>query len=465
MPTTALVAQVATTLERHRLTRPGERVVVAVSGGPDSMALLDALVELREQLCVSLVVAHLNHGLRGAASDGDAQFVADRAAALGLPCRIGTADVAAERRQRGGSLEMAARRARYAFLQIVAAEAKAEKVALGHTSDDQVETILLRLLRGGELDALRGMPIARPISPGASTTVIRPLLEVSRAQVLEHLAARGATWRTDASNVDPSFTRNWIRHELLPALGADLPGLLLRAAERGGRLAEVIARQAGELVTAGEGEARLDVARLASLPRLIRRAALRRASQLVRKGDGLSWRTLDAMERLLEQPNGHAVSLPGGVEAQNSYGQLIVRAGKAPPPGFSVTLTVPGHLEVPQAGLWLDASEIACRLGAETSRWEETADLDVVGERLTVRTRRPGDRFVPLGLGAPTKLKDFLIAQRVPRAERGHLLLVEGKCGIVWVVGLRLDDRAKITPATRRCARLRAGPLPGKSGQ
>lgn len=460
MATSPLAAQVAATIRLYNLTKPGERVLVAVSGGPDSMAILHALAELRGELGLSLLVAHFNHRLRGAASDEDAQFVAGQAAALGLPCHIGAADVAAQWRERGLSLEMAARRARYAFFQSAAAITGAHRVALGHTADDQAETILLRLLRGGELDALRGMPIARPLAQGHPTTVIRPLLELSRSQVLEYLASQRIPWRADASNLDTTITRNWIRHELLPALNArcgDARGLLLRAGAAGARLADLIAASAEPLAAVrGRDEVRLEVAALADAPRLLRRAVLRQACRPCE----VSWRTLDELERLLHPPSGRTVCLPNGLQAQHCYGQIIIRRARAAASELTLSLSIPGRLDIPQVGLRLEASETTRDHAIGGDRWQEVVDLDVTGESLRVRTRRPGDRFVPLGLGAPTKLKDFLIRLRIPRAERDRLLLVEGKCGIVWVVGVRLDDRAKVTSSTRRRAILRATPLP-----
>ena len=478
MADTAFPEKVAATIECHELLRTGDVVAIAVSGGPDSMALLHALFELREHFGVLLRVASLNHMLRGHASADDALFAVEHARSLGLPSKLGDADARAERVRRGGSLEMAARRARYDFLEGVAAEWSASKVALGHTADDQVETILLRLLRGGELAALRGMPIARPLSPTSNATLIRPLLDVTRAEVLDFLASRRIPWRADATNADRSFLRNWVRHELLTALeargGAALRATLLRAAEHARTLLDLAGAQASQLLTVGTGGARLDSACLAAAPRLVRREAIRRGYAAAGGRGDLTRRALDATERLIESRAGRSAWLAGGFVAERCYGALLLRPRAAPAPKVSLPLAIPGRIEVPQLGFWLDATPVDCQLpsadcrlptadclrAAKENPWEEVVDLDVVGDSLEVRTRRPGDRFVPLGLGAATKLKDFLIGQRVPRAERDRLLLVVGREGIAWAVGLRLDERAKVTPATRRAARLRAGPLP-----
>jgi len=511
---TAFADKVLDTVRQHGLFCAGDRVVVAVSGGPDSMALLEAMVELRERLEVWLCVAHLNHGLRGWAAEEDAEFVAARAAALGLEAKLGATDVAAERERRGGSVEMAARRARYAFLERVAAEVEAARVALGHTADDQVETVLQRLLRGGELDALCGMPVmralaadvprgpspapsARELSAAPSSTgsageakkivsfsrgggrvmVVRPLLDVSRADMLDYLAARGVGYRVDESNADVSFQRNLVRHRLLPVLearwGGGLRATLLRLAAQARELMGVVAGQAEGLVEREGGGARLDVEQLARQPRLVRRAAVRRAYELAGGAGELTRRAIDAVEGLLGGGSGREVSLAGGILAQRSYGELRFhkRDGTALP-AVRLVLDVPGRVEVPEVGIWVEAEVVRGppARGAGTAqpgaavphakrKWEEVVDRDRVGERLVVRTRAPGDRFEPLGLGGRKKLKDFLIDERVPREERARLLVVEGRCGIAWVVGLRLDERAKVRAETRRFARLRAGRL------
>ncbi len=454
-PLSPLASRALATIRRHNMLSGGERVIVAVSGGPDSMALLDVLVELREPLGLRLCVAHLNHCLRGQEATEDAEFVAARADALGLPAKIGSADVAALRQARGGTLEVAARRARYAFLEAVAAQAAASRVALGHTAEDQAETILLRLLRGGELAALCGMPPRRTISPGSSTLVVRPLIEARRADVLSYLAERGVAWRADATNVDPSFRRNWVRHELLPALGARLGGdaatALLNLQEAAHQLSRAIAAVA----------ASVPLADLAAVPRIVRREALRMAHRRAGGTGGLTWRTLDAIESLLAGGAGRMVALPCGLVAERQYREIVFRQRSLARPAVRAALTVPGRVELPELGLWLEAEALESPPHELRGRggWEEVVDIDAVGERLEVRTRRPGDRFVPLGMAAPVKLKDFLISQHVPRCERDAVPLATCPAGIVWVVGLRLDDRAKVTPATRRFARLRAGRL------
>ncbi|MFP4057450.1 MAG: tRNA lysidine(34) synthetase TilS [Candidatus Brocadiia bacterium] len=452
------------TIRRGGLLAHGDRVVVAVSGGPDSMALLEALVALRERLGLELWVGHLDHGLRGAAGAADAAFVAARARELGLPVEVGRAEVG-----RGGSVEHAARRARYAFLERLAGRLGAGRVALGHTADDQVETILEGLLRGGELGALCGMPASRPIAEGSAVRVVRPLLEVRREEGLAFLARRGVGYRVDESNADLDFERNLVRHRLLPLLeGRAGPGLRSRLLDLAGRASDFAAAAlalADALVGEDAEGVRLEARRLAAQPRLVRRLAVRRAYVRAGGSGELRRRAIDAVEHLLGAQSGRRAELAGGLVAWREYDAVRVGRPAASPRPVHAVLPVPGRLELPQAGLWVEAELLEGPApGYSPDRWEELVDLGRTGRPLAVRTRRPGERFQPLGLGGSKAVKDLLTDQRVPRRERARQLVVVGRCGIAWVVGRRLDERARVTPATRRVARLRAGPLAAGEG-
>ena len=223
-----LMQTVRSTFQRYHLIDPGQALVVGVSGGPDSLCLLHVLRELAPDLALRLHVAHLHHGLRGVDADADAAFVQETAVAWGLPVTIEHADVAALAQQTGMSLEEAARHARYSFLARVAERNGARAIAVGHTADDQVETVLMHFLRGSGLAGLRGMqPVsdfgfwmrgAEPAAAIGGAVLLRPMLSVSRAEILDYCADHGLTPRFDRSNEDTTFFRNRLRHELLPLL-------------------------------------------------------------------------------------------------------------------------------------------------------------------------------------------------------------------------------------------------------
>ncbi|NQT50603.1 tRNA lysidine(34) synthetase TilS, partial [bacterium] len=448
-----------------------DRVVVAVSGGPDSMALLDVLVSLRAELGLWLCVAHLNHGLREAAA-ADAECVAARAAELGVPFHGGACDVLAEQDAHGGSIEMAARRVRYAFLGQVAAETRANRIATGHTADDQVETVVLGLLRSGSPECIAGMPAARPLEPGSEVTVVRPLLDATRDDVLHHMARRGLAYCEDETNADTTFARNAVRHHLLPLLsGPDgkFRQDVLRAAKRMRQLLDVMDATADSVVRGRDGRARVAVASVHALHGLGLGRVVRKAFAIVGGRGEVVLAAMHGVAALCEGGSGREAHLPDGVVVRREYGDLVFlkqqpTAG-APLPhrgeALRRPLPVPGQVAAPEGGLRLSAEAVErgpSRPVADDP-WEEVVDLDKVGGPLVVRRREAGDRFQPLGLGGTKKLKDYFIDQHVPRDTRDEALVVEGPHGIVWVVGHRLDDRAKVTPATRHFARLSAAPL------
>lgn len=328
----ALTEQVARVLHAHRLASPGERIVVAVSGGLDSVSLLAALVALRPAWRFTLRVAHLNHQLRPEAAE-DAAFVEQLAARYGLPVTVGSRPVAAMAQEQGRSLEDMAREERYAFLREVARQYSAARIAVAHTMDDQVETVLLHLVRGAGADGLSGMPLCRPLE--RDCRLIRPLLACWRRDVAAFAQAQGLAWREDASNRDPAFLRNRIRHELLPLLERYNP----QARSAIATLAET-ARAEHELMTtlAGRrlrqtrrpyrpGAVRLGLRGLRRQPLALRRAILRLAIERV-KGDlrliGFQhWQELDGL--LTERPDGSIVDLPGRLQAVKSGSDLLIR--------------------------------------------------------------------------------------------------------------------------------------------
>jgi len=361
------------------------RFLIGVSGGPDSVALLDGLVRLgyRPHIC------HLNHKLRGAASDGDAKFVRQLAGKYGLPVTIKAQRVAAD--------EDACRRSRLAFFERVAVKTGTTTLALAHTADDQVETFLLRLFRGAGKDGLAGIWPERQLG---KLRVIRPLLEVTREEVLKYLNAQGLHWREDASNADRRFLRNRVRHELLPLLERDYnPGI--RAALR--RTAEIL-----------RAEAEADPA-----------AAERRAVR------AMSFAQVEALRKLARK---EAVPLPV--------------AGKW-------KLMVPGKTVIEELGirLYVGATFLSREddLGRDknVAPTEEMFDADTLGDGLFVRTWRAGDRFQPLGMTGEKKLQDFFVDEKVPRRERGRVPLVCAADGqIAWVVGYRIAEPFKVTEQT-----------------
>jgi tRNA(Ile)-lysidine synthase len=456
-----LLDAVRGTLERYSMIGWGDRVVVAVSGGADSMALLFLLHALSPNLHCALAVAHLDHGLRPS-SAADARFVEEQAASLGLPMMSERCDVRAEAAAGRQGIEEAARRVRQAFLARVATEWGATRIALGHTADDQAETVLFRLARGTGWTGLCGMA---PVSG----RIIRPLLFVTRGEARQFAADQQLPWREDETNCDVSFARNRIRERILPELAAINPDVVrsvARFANVAGDMRDVERYVVDRLwddvcESEGSGSLRLARARVVALPPSVQSVVLREAMCRVR-GDlrGLGHSHVVAARRLAGGAADRGeLHLPRLRLLVSRASIDFLAGGRRPPAGpWLVPLSL-GRTTVATAGLSVEISLVArdeVPTGSAGSRWEEVADADAVRFPLVARGRRDGDRFAPLGMGRDVRLKSFLINARIPVVERDHLALVCDQEKIVWVAGVRLSDRVKLRDSTQRVLVMRA---------
>ena len=444
----ALSDSVLATIRRYALVSRGGRVVVALSGGPDSVALVHLLRALECQGELTLAgLAHLNHRLRAAASDADAAFCRAFADELGLPIHVGQADVRTVSREEKRSIEDAARKVRYAFLETAADHFKADVIAVGHSRDDQAETFLLRLIRGA---GTRGLGSIRP----KAGRVVRPLIETSRAELRQYAAERGLRFREDESNGDVSVPRNRIRHELLPYLQREFsPGIIdvlareaALAQDDEGRLQEEAIDLAASivLVNTAEQSVCIDAGGIRSAHPALRSRVARHALAHfgVERYIGFDHvgRLLDLVDR--GRP-GQTLSLPGQQAVHEGERILLkppaprTRVGPGHPDTFRLPLAVPG--EATARGWCLNAERLS---GSGLQGGPQAGDVFGVRVRpvdgeLAVRFRRPGDRFEPPGLGGLTKkLQDYFVDRKVARADRDRLpLVVDADDRIVWVVG------------------------------
>ena len=430
-------------------------MVVAVSGGGDSVGLLRVLHSSAEEFGLRLSVAHLDHETRGEEGRGDARFVAELAGSLGLPFDLGHWCAT-----RPGHFEADARRARYEWLAGVAQARGSPHVAVGQTLDDQAETILHRVVRGTGLRGLAGMPVRRKLAPGV--VLVRPLLGVSRGEVREYLEAIGQGFREDSTNLDTSRTRARIRLELLPELAVKYnPGVaealvrLARIASDSSRALERLAsaRMVGILLESEADRLVLDRPALAKLDppgrSEVLRLAWRRAGWPEGAMDARRWRRLAGL-------GWSRLSAGAGVEASATPDRLIL-CRSLDEPGPSRREPVP--LPVPGWASW-EGGRIGTTLDPDDPR-DESVDLDAVVLPLTIRQGEPGDRFEPLGLGEGSQpLNDFFRGRRVPRTRRSSVPIVCDQAGIIWVVGHRISHRVRLTGATTRTLGLRFEPDP-----
>lgn len=456
-------------ISKHGLVSAGERLAVAVSGGADSVCLLHILAQRQRELGVELHAVHLNHQLRGAESDWDATYVSDLARHLDIPATIERRDVAAYRNQKGCSLEEAAREERYSFLAKVARATGAVKIVLGHTRDDQIETIMMHLLRGTGLAGLRGLQPRSLLQYGEDRgrmEIVRPLLEVTRQETSSYCWRSHLEPRSDSSNESLSFLRNRVRLELLPILKSYNPSIdkaLLRLATVASDDVAFIEEQASglwhEVAKEESGAIYLDVNRMTSLPRAMQKYIFRLSiAQLQGSLKDVEANHIEAMMNLLSRPSGKKLCLPQGLMLATEYGHLVLtstQSSSCPLPSIEnqFNINVPGETISPGWQVKADILQEA----AYTSENGFTAslDLDKAGRELAVRQRKPGDSFQPLGMNQTKKLQDFMVDARIPRAWRDRVPLVCSREQILWVVGWRINDRVKVTEATKGTLRLK----------
>jgi tRNA(Ile)-lysidine synthase len=441
--------------------------VVAVSGGSDSVGLLRVLCQIAEPVGLSLSVAHLDHGVRGGAARGDATFVAELARSLGLPV-----DLSQWQPARAAHFESDARRARYDWLTQVARERGAGAVAVGHTRDDQAETILHRILRGTGPRGLAGIPGRRTLTTEPKVALVRPLLGSSRRGIRAFLNAIGQPFREDETNALMTRTRSRIRHDLLPKLAAEYNPAVDRALLRLGAISASLAHAIDRDASAAAQSAIISVTDdclvlkhpfLQSSPRFlvteILRVLWRRAGWPEGSMSAHRWRRLASLIRLNEiKP-----VVIGARVLVSSDGSFLVlsrsptpkTSGPSTPLRVEIPLSIPGRIEVPWADCCIDAWEVG--MGEVVA--DEVVDFDQVAGALYVRAAVPGDRFDPLGMGGKgMPLADFFRGRRVSPARRARTPLVCDQSGIVWVAGHRIAERVKETSRTERRVKFRLAP-------
>ena len=484
-----LKEKVKQTIKKYGMLFPEDRVVVGVSGGPDSVALLHILKELAPRLKISLSLAHLNHRFRSRDSDRDAEYVQELALELGLPVIVESRDVPAFIKKEGLSPEGGARRARYDFFNKVVTRLKANKVALGHNADDQAETVLMRLLRGSGREGLGGIPPVRELKPGSKVEIIRPLIEATREEIERYLKENRIKSRLDASNIEPVYLRNRIRLKLLPLLAKYNPNvksILVRTAQILGEedryLEGIVKKHLKRIMGKKRGGITLDIIKLSSPSLPIQRRILRKSLGLM-KGNKLDIQLahIDDILDLLRTRGRASLDLPGNILVTKEYRRLSLGFKKKKrAPSFNYPLKVPGITKIseidrsfqtkilnkrPKAlketlkkrayfdyegALALAPSTKKARITRFSNASERLPSYGRIKSPLFLRNREIGDRFQPLGMKGSKKLKDFFIDEKIPLKERERApLLLSGK-EIIWVVGYRISDKAKVTNKTKK---------------
>ena len=483
-------------IRARRLFRPGQRILVAVSGGADSMVLLHVLRELALKYHWKLTVAHLNHQLRGRSSAADERLVRRTARALKLPASVERAQVRELARAQKLSLEMAARAVRHDFLARTARQRRIQVIALAHHSDDQLELFFLRLLRGSGGEGLSGMKWRNPSPGDPAIELVHPLLEQPKAALIAFAAERGIRYREDASNAVLDFQRNRIRHELLPLLRKQYQPALGRTlarvmnifgaeaefvSEAGNAWLALWCKGGGQELKPGRSTSRnasgtkafplsplnpLPSTRFDQLPLALQRRCVQ--LQLLRLGIVSDYELVEQLRVTADRPvtvgRGQAqgkARRKGGVAAtcrvvRNQLGIVHLQVDAAAEfQGGSAALELTGRageVEFDGTGIRWRIHSRGPVIGAKGRPGRECFDADKIGGTVCLRHWRPGDRFQPIGMPHPVKLQDFLTNQKVPRAHRRQLIVATTANGeIFWVEGMRISERFKLTNPTIRC--------------
>jgi len=465
-----LLRKVARTIEENAMVRPGDTVLTAVSGGPDSVALVHILSTLAPVFSFQLAIAHLNHGLRSRESDRDAEFVASLARKLNLQFYEDKKDVRRYQGRHNLSPEEAARQVRYAFFSQVAEAHGYTKIAVGHQLDDNAELVMMFFLRGSGTLGLSGIP---PVRDGK---IIRPLINIKRSEIIDYLARGDLEYVSDSSNADPSYLRNKIRHELIPQLAATYNPKIVETLNR---LASVVKSEEKwideltehlfETVLIHRSADRIDFSleSFGNLPLAARRRLIRKAIFKI-KGDlrRITFAHVDAALRLvIKGPQTGGIDLPNHIRVQRHGQTLMVSIQKqrlrSPASdlsptvctAYAYTIAAPGVLSIKEAGVYLKLTETSI---------EKITNIHLAGQRiaffditkvqfpLVVRNFHPGDRFTPLGMDGTQKLKNFFINNKIPKDQRAKCPLLVSNGKIIWVAGHRLDNSVKVDHKTRK---------------
>ena len=450
------------TIARYGMFGPGDTVLIAVSGGPDSVTLAYILHTIAGEYALQLAVAHLHHGLRGLESDRDAEFTAALAGKLDLPFYLEKKDVRAFQRHRRLSPEEAARRVRYEFYNAVAVKDGFNKIAIGHHSHDNAELVLMNLLRGSGPLGLSG------IAPVRGSRIVRPLIHLKRSEILDYISEKKIAFVYDTSNTDPAYRRNKIRHHLIPELKKSYNPAIVDSLNRLGDILRAEDQWMDEALEPVFNECVLNrtTERISlALPtvnsmdvaagrRIIRKAIFSVKQDLRR----ITFLHVDAVLKLAQHGQACAsLNLPGGVRVVKDAAALTIkkkgRQSQADSVDYRYIIAGEGTTSIPEAKAAIKLVEIGTDDVPdfrESGNVRTFFDRDCLQFPLVVRNFRPGDRFSPLGMAGTQKLKKYFINNKIPAGQRKKCPLLLSADKIVWVAGHRIDNSVKLVPRTRR---------------
>lgn len=448
---TDLSDRVLTFIRSEHLIEPNESVLVGVSGGIDSTALLSVLDSLKDVIPFKLALTHVNHMLRGPESERDESFINDLAGRLGLPLHIKRVNVQDLAKSSGKSIQHAGRDARYDYFTELARTHGYKRIAIAHNEDDQVETFILRVIKGTGVRGLSCIPVKRGL-------IIRPFLDVTRKEIEQYVMEKGIRYVEDSSNAKDAYERNYVRHRILPIMEGLNPTVHSRIMSLLGDLTQLNERLDREAGTFLEAHAtRTDKGIFLPVKQLLEcnEEARFRALSLVLSDLAPGFIALREHMRLIEKvlassrPSSFAV-LPFRITARREYGRLLFTTASALPQISEIFTLKPGPNVIEPLGIAVDITFFDHAPSVfPADRYTAFLDAESVSD-LGIRTFRDGDRFFPLGMENAVKLKDYFISKKIPRHGRRHIPLLVVGDSIAWIIGERMDDRFKVTAQTRK---------------
>lgn len=442
-------------ISKYSMLDKGDTVVVGVSGGADSLSLLHVLNEIKDEMEIKLFAVHLNHQFRGAEADEDAAFVADICKAWNIPCRIASSDVPAYAKEQGLSPEEAGREIRYKLFREVKADINASKIAVAQNLNDNVETMLMRLIRGTGLEGLKGIDAYRD-------DIIRPLLEADRASIEEYCRQNGLHPRVDKTNLQPIYLRNKIRLELIPYLkesfNPNINESLVRLSQIIREENDYLEKQTDMLMKSivqhEEDRLLIKIESLKVLHEAMQRRLLRKAVEhLVGTLNGFEYKHFQGIAELLYKETGAAIELPKELKAYISYENLILsKKIEKHHKKCYYKLKYDCDNKIDELGVIISIKLVDRNSVSIIPRNANTIYIDAskVKQELMLRNRQQGDVFSPIGMKGSKKLKDYFIDKKIPRENRDEVVLLADGNEIVWMVGGIISEKYKITPSTQK---------------
>jgi tRNA(Ile)-lysidine synthase len=442
---------------KHQLISDGDKVIVGVSGGIDSIVLLDLLMELKGRHHLEIAVAHINHRLRDEESNEDENFVKKVAEDYGIECYVHGVDTRAFMVEHKASLQVGAREIRYKFFETVKILKNFTKVATAHNANDNAETVLFNLLRGSGANGLGGIPVKRG-------DIIRPLLFAERSEIEQYAKLKSLKFREDSSNVKDYYTRNFIRHSILPQIREKINPAVINTLNRAGEIFQELGYFINNEVRilykniAKNFDGRklvLDIFKLKNSLLFIQENIIILALRDFVHGE-VDYVKVHSIMDLINSETGSSIEIGSAVVVyRDRYNLVFIRNPKEP--AEFVAEIIPGKKYEFEEFFFnsdiVERSEVHFSLSPVV----EFVDADLAGGALTLRNWQPGDWFMPLGMKGRKKISDFLVDSKIPVYQKNNVLVLSNKDGIIWVCGLRVDDRFKLKEDTRRILKVEFG--------